>query len=150
MERISYEELPANYYETIRSINEYICESTLDQTLKQLISIRASQMNGCAYCLDMNHKILKSFGETDLRLSSIVVWRDTPYFSDKERAVLALTEELTSLQPAPVSEPVFNDLISHFSKEEIAYLILQVAQINSWNRIMKTLGTTPGEFEVTQ
>lgn len=150
MERIIYQNIPNGMFENLRTIEDSIINSTLDIKLIEMIRLRTAQMNGCAYCVDMHYKELKHFGETELRLSSLCVWEETPYFSEKERVVLLFTDTLTILKSSPISQELFNNLTSHFSKEEICYLTLTISQSNTWNRLMKTFEFTPGNYKVSK
>ncbi len=149
MERITYQDIPKGMFENLRTIEDSIINSTLDRKLIEMIRLRTAQMNGCAYCVDMHYKELKHFGETELRLSSLCVWEETPCFSEKERLVLSFTDTLTKLKSSPISKELFNNLSSLFSKEEICYLTLTISQSNTWNRLMKTFEFTPGNYKVS-
>jgi AhpD family alkylhydroperoxidase len=116
--------------------------------LLELVRLRVSQKNGCAYCVDMHYKLLKNEEETELRLSSLCVWEETPYFTDKERAVLKFTDSLTKLDRTSIPDEIFNSLLEYFTKEEISYLTLAISQINTWTRLMKTFKFTPGNFKI--
>jgi AhpD family alkylhydroperoxidase len=109
----------------------------LPEKLLELVHLRASQINGCSACVDMHPRIARKAGETDERLFSVAAWRDTPYFSDSERAALALTEALTRLSDRadPVPDEIFNEADKHFDENELANLILAIAAINVWNRL---------------
>ena len=148
MERISYTDVPQEIFTNLMAIENYLDNSTLDLHLLELVRLRVAQKNGCAYCVDMHHKILKKYNETDLRLSSLCVWEETNYFSEKECAVLKFTDVLTRLERHPISDNVFNPLLEHFTKAEIAQLTLAISQINTWTRLMKTFGFTPGKFKL--
>jgi len=150
MERISYQELPEGMLSNLRRLEDFINSSPLEKTLVELVKLRISQLNGCAYCVDMHYKELKHYKETELRLSSLVVWSETPYFTDKERVVLSFAETLTKLDSKPIQDAIYNPLTDHFSKSEIAFLVLAIAQINTWNRLMKSFLFTPGNYEVTR
>lgn len=150
MERISYRDIPKGMFENLMTTEEYINSSSLETHLLELIRLRVAQKNGCAYCVDMHHKELKFLGETDLRLSSLCVWKETPYFTEKEMAALNLTDVLTKLSRDPLSEAVFDELTPHFNKEEICYLTLAISQINTWTRLMKTFKFTPGNYQVKE
>ena len=150
MERISRNEIPKGMFGVIMQVEDYIHSSVVDLKLLELIRYRASILNGCAYCVDMHHKELKHLGETDLRLSSLCVWEETPYFTQKEIAALRLTDVLTKLSRNPLPEIVFEELIPHFNKEEICYLTLAISQINTWTRLMKSFKFTPGNYQVKE
>jgi len=149
MERITYQDIPNGMFENLRTIEYSIINSTLDRKLIEMIRLRTAQMNGCAYCVDMHHKELKHLGESDLRLSSLCVWEETPYFSDMERAALYFTDVVTKLARKPIPDNIYNPLLSFFSKEEICFLTLTISQSNTWNRLMKVFEFTPGNYKVS-
>ena len=149
MERISYQEVPTEIFEKLRAVEDYL-DTTIEKPLRELLNLRISQINGCAYCVDMHYKELKHTNETELRMASLCVWKETSYFSDKERAVLQLAERLTKLNGEPIPESVFKPLFDFFSKAEICNLALAITQINTWNRLMIAFQFTPGNYEVTE
>jgi AhpD family alkylhydroperoxidase len=150
MERIVLKDVPQGMLQVVLNVEHYINKSGLDKKLIGLIKVRASQINSCAYCLDMHYKEAKHAGETEKRLYSLPAWRETPYYSAKEQAVLAFTEILTRLPEEENSAHIHDELAKYFSKEEIAYLSLAIAQINLWNRIVRSFGTTPGNYNVSE
>src|SRR5437667_12475122 len=109
----------------------------LSQKLLELVHLRASQINGCSACVDMHPKIAKKAGETDERLFSVAAWRDTPYFTEAERAALALTEAITRVsdRPDPVPDEIWYEAARHYDEPTLARLILSIALINVWNRL---------------
>jgi AhpD family alkylhydroperoxidase len=109
----------------------------LSEVLRELVYLRASQINGCSVCVEMHSESLKKAGEDDKRIFTVAAWRDTPHFSDAERAALALTEELTRLadQPEAVSDEVWAEAERHYDEKGLASLLIQIAQINVWNRL---------------
>ena len=117
MERISYQDIPDGMFDLLLKVENFINESTLEFNLLEIIRLRVAQKNGCAYCVDMHHKELKNTNETDLRLSSLCVWEETPYFSEKERAVLKFTDVLTHLSRGPIPNESYNSLLNFFSTE---------------------------------
>jgi AhpD family alkylhydroperoxidase len=133
--------------EVLLGIEKYLHRSGLERNLLNLISLRASQINGCAYCLDMHWKDLKIAGETDQRLYGLDAWRESPYYTDRERAVLAWTEAVTNIQDGRVPDPIYEDLRKFFSEKEVADLTLAVCAINSWNRLNIALRTVPGSYQ---
>ncbi|MEO0876363.1 MAG: carboxymuconolactone decarboxylase family protein [Bacteroidota bacterium] len=150
MERISFKDLPQGMFEKSMAVESLVNGASLDFQLLELARLRVSQINGCAYCVDMHYKELKHAGETDLRLSSLVVWEETDYFTEREEAVLAFAEQLTLVSEKGVSDKLFEQLAQHFEKQEIALLTLAVAQINTWTRLMRTFRFTPGKYRVQQ
>lgn len=150
MERIKYHELPEGMFEHLRSIEDYLKKSSLPPGLLLLAKLRVSQINGCAYCIDMHHKELKHLGETDLRLVLLAAWEETDLFTNNEKAVLRYAEALTEIDRHPLPETVFKELATYFNKSEISYISLAITQINTWNRLMKAFGFIPGNYEVPQ
>ena len=134
-------------------LGAYLHKSTVEQSLLHLLSFRVSQINGCAYCLDMHSKDLREAGETEQRLYTINTWRETPFFTDRERAALAYAEALTKIENAEVAEEIYEEARRHFSEDELVDLTISIAAINSWNRIniafRPLVGTyTPGAHAV--
>jgi len=113
-----------------------------------LIHLRASQINGCSVCVDMHTRLMRRAGETDERLFAVAAWRDAPYFTDAERAVLALTEAVTRLsdRPDPVPDEVWNEAARHFGERELGGLVLAIALINVWNRLNVATKQVAGEW----
>jgi AhpD family alkylhydroperoxidase len=114
----------------------------------KLVEVRASQINGCSLCVDMHARELKRMGETDERIFAVSAWRDAPYFSDAERAALALTENVTRLsdRPDPVPDEIWNEAARHYDERALASLILCIAVINVWNRLNVTTRQVAGEW----
>ena len=128
-------------------LGHYLEKCGLDTKLMDLINLRVSQINGCAYCIDMHWKDLRAAGETEQRLYGLDAWRESPYYTDKERAVLGWAEAVTLVTGAHVPDEVFQELKQHFNDQEIADLTLAVATINSWNRLNIALRTTAGTYK---
>ena len=116
----------------------------IDPKLAYLVDIRASQMNGCAFCLDMHVKEAKLHGERELRLYHVATWRESPLFTPKERAALAWTEAVTEMAPAGVPDEVYAEAREQFSEKELSTLTFRIMGINAWNRVNVALRTTPG------
>ena len=116
----------------------------IDPTISHLVDIRASQMNGCAFCLDMHVKEAKLHDERELRLHHVAIWRESPLFTPKERAALAWTEALTQMAPTGVSDDLYDELREQFTEKEISTLTFRVMAINAWNRVNVAFHTTPG------
>ncbi|GGD63878.1 carboxymuconolactone decarboxylase family protein [Caballeronia grimmiae] len=115
-------------------VEERIGKSSIEQSLAELVRLRASQINGCAFCVDMHTADARKGGETDRRLATVVTWRETPFFTDRERAALEWTEALTLIAQDRVPDAVWENVKPHFSDEDIADLTLLISAINSWNR----------------
>jgi AhpD family alkylhydroperoxidase len=131
-----------------RAASEAASEAGLPQATVELVSLRASQINGCAVCLDMHTRGAKKAGETDERLFTLAAWRDAPYFTDAERAALALAEAGTRLadQADPVPASVFEEAASYYDEKALAALVVAIAAINTWNRLNVITGQEAGEW----
>ncbi|MFM0740951.1 carboxymuconolactone decarboxylase family protein [Paraburkholderia xenovorans] len=116
------------------AVEERIGKSGLEKSLAELVRLRASQINGCAFCVDMHVTDARKGGETERRLATVVVWRETPFFTDRERAALEWTEALTLVSHEHVPDAVWQAVRPHFSDEELVDLSLLIAAINAWNR----------------
>jgi AhpD family alkylhydroperoxidase len=119
----------------VLELSEAVKKSSLGDTLLDLINIRASQLNGCAFCLDMHAKEAKIHGERELRIYHIPIWRESPLFSDAEKAALEWTEALTKIGPEGVSDEIYERVRSHFSEVQLSELSFAVGMINLWNRL---------------
>ena len=150
MERITYKDVPSGLTQVMLQVQHYVDNSGLDLKLLELLRFRISQINSCAYCLDMHYKEAMHAGEDPIRLISVSAWRETPYYSEAEQAALAFAETLTHLPAEEHSDDIHKDLEKHFSKAEIANLTLAIVQINSWNRITRSFGSTPGKYKVKE
>ena len=122
-------------------------QSKLEPTLIELVKIRASQINGCAYCIDMHSKDARAEGETEQRIYALSAWEETPFFTDRERAALALTEAITLIGEGHVPDAVYEEGRKSFSEEELVNLTLAIVTINGWNRIAITFRMVPGEYQ---
>jgi AhpD family alkylhydroperoxidase len=120
----------------------------IDPKLRELIRIRASQLNGCAYCIDMHTKDARAIGETEQRLYGLAAWAETPYFTARERAALAFTEAVTQLTGTHVPNQAYSDVASEFSSPEVAALVSLIVAINAWNAIgVSTRAWIPGSYQ---
>ncbi|WP_282940006.1 carboxymuconolactone decarboxylase family protein [Paenibacillus sp. RC67] len=122
-------------YQAMLGLEQYVVGTSIDKKLKELIKIRASQVNSCAFCIDMHTKEARKLGETEQRIYALSAWRETPFFTDAERAVLALTESITLLAETHVPDEVYDELENFFNEKQIAEIIMQIVTINAWNRI---------------
>lgn len=126
-------------YQAVSAIEKYVRNSGLDPRLYELVKIRASQLNGCAYCLDMHNRDARKAGEGQQRLDVLSAWREAPeLFTDVEQAALAFTEAVTRISDAGVPDQVWDDLARHFDEAGIVHLLMAVATINVWNRLAVT------------
>jgi AhpD family alkylhydroperoxidase len=120
-----------------------------DRRLRELVRIRASQLNGCAYCIDMHTKDARAAGETEQRIYALTAWRETPFFSEPERAALAFTEAMTLMSEDHVPQSAFDVLTPHYSPEEIAALVSLIVMINAWNAVgVSTRAWEPGSYSI--
>lgn len=125
----------------------YLHQSGLDTKLLDLINLRVSQINGCAYCIDMHWKDLRAAGETEQRLYGLDAWRESPYYTERERAALAWAEAVTNITDGRVPDEVFEEAHRYFKDAELANLTLGVVAINGWNRLNIAFRTTPGTYQ---
>jgi AhpD family alkylhydroperoxidase len=130
----------------MRGVEQYVHGSGLEPALVVLVKVRASQLNGCAYCVDMHTKDARAAGETEQRLYAVPVWRETPFFTPRERAALAWTDALTEIGRAGVSDAVYEEARAQFSEAELVSLTMAVVAINGWNRIAVSFRAEPGTY----
>ena len=133
--RINIKMLEPDAYKAMSGLESYIKHSELPGLLREMIKIRASQINGCAYCIDMHTREALQLGETQRRIFALSAWKESPLFSEEERAVLQLTEEVTLISKNGLSEETYNKVLKFYGENELAQIIMQVIIINSWNRI---------------
>ena len=127
-------------------LEKQIAKAGLDHRLLDLVRMRASQINGCSYCLDMHSKDARANGETEQRLYGLNAWRETPYYSARERAALEWTEALTLVAESHAPDDVFERVREQFSEDELVHLSLAIVAINGWNRLNVAAGTVPGDY----
>jgi AhpD family alkylhydroperoxidase len=125
-------------YQAMLHLERTVADSGLDRRLLELVKMRCSQINGCAYCIDMHSKDARALGETEQRLYALNAWRETPFFTDRERAALALAEAVTLVAQTHVPDEVVDEAKRHFSPEELARLVFAITVINGWNRLAIT------------
>lgn len=130
-------------YKAILGMEQYVVGSSLSAKHRDLIKIRASQINGCAFCIDMHTHEARKDGETEQRIYALNAWRDTPFFDEQEQAILALTEEMTLISQHHVSDDVYNKAAALFEPQYVLDIIMTVITINSWNRLAITTGMQP-------
>jgi len=142
--RIKIQEVEPNAFKAMYALEGYVQKSGLDKKLYELIKIRASQINGCAYCLDMHTKEARKLNETEQRIYLLNAWHETNLFTPEEQAALKLTEDITNIQ-GHVSDITYNSAINVLGKERTAQVIMAIVTINAWNRIAITTQMAPGE-----
>lgn len=145
--RIDYGKVAPGVYDAMDSLDRYVGECGLEEALLHLVRLRASQLNGCAYCLDMHWKDLRALGESEQRLYSLDAWRECPYYTERERAALAWTEAVTFVAEEHVPEQAAEAARAVFSEKELADLTLAVAAINAWNRLSIAARLVPGTYQ---
>ncbi|NOV02106.1 carboxymuconolactone decarboxylase family protein [Paenibacillus planticolens] len=142
--RFNYSKANPEALQTMYKLEGFMKTSGLDPILYELIKIRASQINGCAFCLDMHTRDLSNLGETNQRINLISVWREAPIYSEREKAVLELTETVTNISVQGVPHEVYDRVREHFDEREYVTLIMAINTINAWNRIAISTGMFPG------
>jgi len=132
----------------MQGLERFVRTCGLEHSLLDLVKTRASQINGCAYCIDMHTKDARAAGETEQRLYALSAWRETPFFSDRERAALEWTEALTLISENDVSDELYEYVRSQFAEQEIVNLTMAVITINGWNRLAIPFRSVPGSYQV--
>ncbi|WP_067812804.1 carboxymuconolactone decarboxylase family protein [Actinomadura kijaniata] len=141
--RLRVDELAPHINRALNSLDAASRKVSLEPALLELVRARASQLNGCAYCVDLHTRDARKAGETEQRLYALPVWRETPFFTDRERAALELTEAATRLTEGPVGDEVFDRAAAEFTEVELAELIWTITVINAWNRLGATARPWP-------
>ena len=141
--RINILQVEPEGYKALAGLEQYVANSGIDKIHWELMKIRASQINGCAYCLDLHSRDARSHGETEQRIYVLNAWRETSFFTPEERAVLALTEEITNISHGGVSDETYEKAASLFDEHYLAKLIMAATVINAWNRIGVTTHLQP-------
>jgi AhpD family alkylhydroperoxidase len=147
-ERLKYAKAFPEGIHALSNVGKAIGASGLESSLLHLAYTRASQLNGCAYCIDMHTKDARAAGETEQRLYALSAWRETPFFSPRERAALAWTEALTNIQQGHAPDEVYEEARPAFDEADLAKLTVAIAYINAWNRIALGFRTEPGSYQV--
>lgn len=145
--RIEYGKVSPGVFHAMRGLEEYVHQSGLDPALLELVKLRSSQINGCAYCIDMHTKDARARGESEQRLYELDAWRETPFYTDRERAALAWTEAVTRVSEGHVPDDVYEQARSQFSEKELVDLTLAVVAINGWNRLAISFRAVPGTYQ---
>lgn len=136
-------------FQAMMGLEKYVRTCGIDKTLLELIKIRASQINRCAFCIDMHTKDARHAGETEQRLYALNAWEETPFYTPQERAVLALTEAVTLIGQQGVPDDVYEAVTQYFIPAQITQLLMAIVAINAWNRISITSQMLPGSYEVS-
>jgi AhpD family alkylhydroperoxidase len=145
--RIDYPNVAPGAIAAMRGLEAYLAESGLEPSLLDLVKLRASQINGCAYCIDMHSKDARSRGESEQRLYELDAWQETPFYTERERAALAWTEAVTLVASGHVPDAVYEQARQQFSERELVDLTLAIVAINSWNRLAISFRAVPGTYQ---
>ncbi|HVU27124.1 MAG TPA: carboxymuconolactone decarboxylase family protein [Verrucomicrobiae bacterium] len=148
--RMDYVKAAPDGYQAISALESYVRQSGLEHSLLELVKTRASQINGCAFCLDMHTRGARAAGETEQRLYTLSAWEETPFFTDRERAALAWTEAVTRVADTHVPDDVYERVRRQFTEKELADLTLAIVAINGWNRLSVAFRKVPGFYQPTR
>jgi AhpD family alkylhydroperoxidase len=144
--RIDLRKVNPGIIQAMLGLEKQVSKAGLDYKLLELVRMRASKINGCAVCLDMHSKDARANGETEQRLIGVDVWRETPYYSERERAALEWTEALTLVSETGVPDEVYERARAQFSEDELVHLSLAIVSINGWNRLNAAARSVPGDY----
>jgi len=146
-QRLNYSKVAPQGVEGLHQLETYIHSCGLEATLIELVKLRASQINGCAYCIDMHTKDARTYGETEQRLYAVSAWHEAPFFSERERAALAWADAVTLVGKSRVPDEVYDEARQHFSEKELVDLTLALVAINGWNRLAISFRTPAGSYQ---
>ena len=149
-ERINYAMVTPKGYRAMSGLERYVRGSGLEPSLLELVKLRASQINGCAYCIDMHWKDARARGESEQRLYGLMAWRESPYYTERERAALAWTEAVTLIADSHVPDELYEEVRQYFNETELANLTFALVAINGWNRLAISFRTEPGTYQPTR
>ncbi len=145
--RIKYAQVAPGAYQAMRALETYVEQCDLEPSLLDLVKVRTSQINGCAYCIDMHTKDARARDEKEGRLYALDAWRETPFYSERERAALAWTEAVTLVAESHVPDDVYRAVREHFTDKELVDLTLAIVAINGWNRLGVGFRSVPGTYQ---
>jgi AhpD family alkylhydroperoxidase len=145
--RLEIQKVAPQAYRAMAGLEAYVRNSGLETPLLELVRLRASQINGCAFCIDMHTKDARAEGESEQRLYAVTAWRETPFFTDRERAALAWTEALTLIAETHAADRIYEETRPHFTDEELVNLTMAIVAINGWNRLALGFRTVAGSYE---
>ncbi|HEV8241825.1 MAG TPA: carboxymuconolactone decarboxylase family protein [Thermoanaerobaculia bacterium] len=145
--RLHYAKHAPGVYEAMDALDQYLAKASVDEKLLHLVRLRASQLNGCAYCIDMHWKDLRALGDTEQRLASLDAWRECPYYSDRERAALEWTEAVTRIADGHAPDTAYEAARAQLGERELCDLTLAIATINAWNRLSIAARLVPGGYQ---
>jgi AhpD family alkylhydroperoxidase len=147
MTRVDYNKVAPGSAKAVYALEQYVRASELEPALIELVKLRASLINGCAYCVDMHTKDARAKGETEQRLFAVPVWRETPFFTPRERAALAWTEAVTEIGRSGVSDALYDEARAQFTDKDLVDLTVAVIAINAWNRLAVTFRSAVGGYK---
>ena len=145
--RIEYATVAPGAMQAMGGLEAYVRHSELEPAVLELVRLRASQLNGCAYCIDMHTKDARARGESEQRLYALTAWRETPFYTERERAALAWAEAVTLISQDHVPDGVFDQAREHFTEKELVDLTMAIIAINGWNRLAIGFRTVPGTYQ---
>ncbi len=145
--RLDYRHIAREGVDKISSLEQYVASTALEPSLRELVKLRASQINGCAFCIDMHTKDARANGETEQRLYALSAWRETPFYTERERAALAWTEAVTLISASQIPDELYEATRRCFDERELVDLTLAIIAINSWNRLAISFRTVPGTYQ---
>jgi AhpD family alkylhydroperoxidase len=146
-QRLNFTKASPEGFKAMRTLQDHVDHSGLEPKLMELVKMRASQINGCAYCLDMHSKDARAIGETEQRLYLLNAWRESPFYSERERAALAWTEALTRISEDEISDELYAEVREQFDDKELVDLTLAIVAINGWNRLAIPFRSEPGHYQ---
>lgn len=146
-QRLDYFSVAPEALKGMLDLEKYVHQSGLERTLYELVKTRASQINGCAYCIDMHTKDARKAGETEQRLYTLSAWKETTFYTERERAALAWTEALTLISENDVPDSLYENTRKHFSEKEMITLTMAIVAINGWNRLAISFRTVVGSYQ---
>jgi AhpD family alkylhydroperoxidase len=145
--RMNFPKVAPEAYVAMRGLEAYVRQCGLEPRLLELVKTRASQLNGCAYCIDMHTQDARARGETEQRLYALSAWRETPFFTERERAALAWTEAVTLVAEGAIEDEDYEEVREHFDPKALADLTLAIVAINGWNRLSIAFASVPGTYQ---
>ncbi len=145
--RVDYRHATPAALQAMSGLERYVRSSGLEPSLLELVKLRASQINGCGYCLDMHSKDARAQGETEQRIYVLSAWREAPFYTARERAALAWTEALTKIADTEITDALYDSARAQFSEKELVDLTMAVITINGWNRLSMSFGTEVGSYQ---
>ncbi len=145
-QRVEYRQVARDAYRAMLGLERYVEQCGLEPSLLDLVKLRASQINGCAYCIDMHTKDARARGKSEQRLYLLDAWEESPFYSERERAALAWTEAVTRISQTHANDEIYDEVRKQFSEKELVDLTLAIVAINGWNRLAISFRAVPGTY----